>query len=98
MDILDIFRDRGQSLFWRRIDDDQIDTENTGESIGVEEDYFVVRLTRMYLSNTRKLWRKFYPVVHGFTSYAGVEEHAVVGPGQLADVADVDLDRVLVLN
>src|SRR2546423_47865 len=63
-----------------------------------DEAYFVVRMKEMFLGRIRLLWRKYYPVLHGFTEYAGVEEHAIAGPGQLQDLGNLNLDHVITLN
>jgi hypothetical protein len=54
----------------------------------------------MYLGTTRTLWRKFSPLVHAFTTYDADnhEEHNVAGPGQLQELGEANLDRVMVFN
>ena len=98
MDVADIFRREGAHLFWRRIPDDHVAEGGTGEQIDPDQAYFVLRMKEMYLARTRTLWRKFYPVLHGFTDYVGEQEHAVAGPGQLQDLGQANLDRLLNLN
>jgi hypothetical protein len=59
----------------------------------------VVRLAEMYLGTTRLLWRKRSPLLHAYVkSGNGQEQHSVAGPGQLQDLTERNLDRVLVLN
>lgn len=98
MNLLEIFRRQGAHLFWRRLADDHVISSASGELIGPDEAYFVVRLTEMYLGRSRTLWRKAYPLVHSFTSHQGREEHSVAGPSQLQDIGGGALDRVVVLN
>ncbi len=52
----------------------------------------------MYLQRTRKLWQKYYPLLHGFTKYQGEETHSLAGPGQLRDISDANLDRIAGFN
>ena len=99
MDILEIFRKEGEHLFWRRIDDRRISERPSGEAIGADEAYLQIRLAEMYLGRTRTLWRKFSPLVHAFIARDNNEElHAVAGPGQLQELGEHNLDRVIVLN
>jgi hypothetical protein len=98
MDISAIFRREGTHLFWNRLNDDHVAEDGTGKAIDFDEAYFGVRLKEMFLGRTRLLWRKYYPVLHGFTKYAGEEDHAIAGPGQLQDLGDVNIDRVITLN
>jgi hypothetical protein len=58
----------------------------------------VLRLAEMYLGASRTLWRRAYPLVHGFTNHNGREEHNVAGPGQLQEIGGGNLDRLIVLN
>jgi hypothetical protein len=99
VDVLEIFRKEGQHLFWRRIDDRRISERPSGEAIDADEAYLQVRLAEMYLGRTRTLWRKFSPLVHAFIARDNTEElHAVAGPGQLQELGEHNLDRVIVLN
>lgn len=98
MDIGAIFQRGGTHLYWHRIDDDHIAEGATGKAVEFDEAYFTVRMKEVFLRRIRLLWRKYYPVLHGFTDYAGQEDHAVAGPGQLQDLGDVNLDRVITLN
>lgn len=95
---LDIFRAQGKHLYWQRLADNRVVGRASGEAIEADQSYFFVRLTEMYLGRSRTLWRKFYPLVHGFTSYGAIEDHAIAGPGQLQEVGGGNLDRVLTLN
>jgi hypothetical protein len=102
-----IFKASGDHLIWTRLPDDHVLDVRSGQyqlsgqsgaEIKSEQAYFTVRLTEMFLGRSRTLWRKFYPVVHAFSSYADGEQHAVAGPGQLQTVTDAGLDRVVTLN
>jgi hypothetical protein len=99
MDILDLFRKRGEQLFWHRLDDGRVTGRPSGEPIEDDKAYFNVRLAEMFLGTTRELWRKRSPLVHGFVRVGeDREQHTVAGPGQLQELSDRNLDRVIVLN
>jgi hypothetical protein len=99
MDVFTLFRQQGQQLFWRRLADGRVLGRPSGDPIRADEAYVVVRLAGMYLGRSRVLWRKFSPVVHAFISYgSGDTQHAVAGPGQLQDLGQTNLDRVMILN
>ncbi len=100
MDITALFKAEGTHLFWARFDDKRVVGRPTGQAFEQDRSYVVVRLAEMYLGRSRTLWRKFSPLLHAFTSYDGdkQEEHAVVGPGQLQELGEANLDRVIVLN
>ena len=98
MDIGAIFKKEGTHLFWNRMNDHHVAEGGTGTAIEFDEAYFTVRMKEVFLRRIRLLWRKSYPVLHSFTEYAGQEDHAIAGPGQLQDLGDVNLDRVITLN
>lgn len=98
MSILDIFKSKAQKLTWRRLPDTQVVGGTTGKDIPKDEAYFVLRMKEMYVQHSRKLWRKYYPMLHGFTEHAGEEVHAVAGPGQLRELGEANLDRIVNLN
>ncbi len=102
-----LFQASGDHLIWARLGDGQVwnvvsgrhePGDQSGRLIEPEQAYFTVRLAEMFLGRSRTLWRKFYPVVHAFCSYADAQQHAVAGPGQLQSVTDAGLDRVVTLN
>jgi hypothetical protein len=98
MDIGAIFQREATHLFWNRIDDDHITEGATGKAIEFDEAYFTVRMNEVFLRRIRLLWRKYYPMLHGFTDYTDQEDHAIAGPGQLQNLGNVNLDRVITLN
>ena len=98
MTIADVFRTLGTQMFWERLSDDHVLDRESGSLIDADEAYLVVRLTEMFLGRSRTLWRKTYPMVHGWASTSDSEEHTVAGPGQLQGLGSGDLERVLVLN
>jgi hypothetical protein len=102
MPILDSLRDffvkKGQHLFWKRLPAQQVHGGYQEEPIENDQAYFVLRVKEMYLQHTRVLWRKFYPMLHGSVKYGSKEEVSVTGPGQLKELGDSNLDRVINLN
>lgn len=98
MDLLDIFRKESEHLSWRRLDDNRVMERSSGESIAPNDSYVQVRLAEMYVGRSRTLWRKFSPLVHAFVNYNGEELHSVAGPGELQELGEHNLDRVIVLN
>jgi hypothetical protein len=99
MDVADIFRTKGRQLFWQRLDDQHVHEQPTGEAIESNAAYVTLRLAEMYLGKTRVLWRKRSPLLHTYVKSGTAQElHAVAGPGELQDLGERNLDRVLVLN
>jgi hypothetical protein len=94
-----LFMARSKQLCWLRLADDHVVERNyRAEPIRPNEAYVVLRLREMSLGYARKLWRKYYPVLHGFTQHGGHEENQLIGPGQLKDLSESNLDRVINLN
>jgi hypothetical protein len=107
VELIDIFRSKATHLCWAPVPHDRIwITSASGalepaaprEPIEAGEHYFVVRLAEMYVATSRKLWRKLYPVLHGFVRSSGREESAVAGPSQLRELGEANLDRLVNLN
>jgi hypothetical protein len=98
MGFLEIFRNNAPKKTWIRIPDDHVVGTPSGALIEPDDAYFAVRMSEMYLQRTRKLWLKYYPLLHGFTKYQGEETHSLAGPGQLRDISDANLDRVAGFN
>jgi len=98
MDLSSIFTSKATQLFWERLEDSQIAEARTSQVIENGEAYFVIRLKEMYVGFGRKLWRKYYPMLHGFTKHGQSEEHTVAGPGQLHELGEANLDRIVNLN
>jgi hypothetical protein len=102
MTVIDSLRDffvmKGQRLFWKRLPVNQIHDGYQEEPIENDQAYFVLRIKEMYLEHTRVLWRKFYPMLHGSVKYGGKEDISVTGPGQLKELGESNLDRVINLN
>jgi hypothetical protein len=98
MSILDVFRAKARQLFWQRLKDDRVVGGSQGKVIDKGQAYFVVRMREMYLRYSRKLWRKYYPVLHAYTRHLQGEEQTVAGPGHLRELGDTNLDKVVNLN
>lgn len=102
MSILDVFQRQAQQLFWRELPPDHVvgkpGEPPPGAPFGADEAYFTVRMREMYVTHARKLWRQYYPMLHGWVTHMGEETHAVAGPGQLQQLGDAGLDRAVILN
>lgn len=94
----DIFTGKAQKLWWQRLDDDRI--VGGPPALPFENDgaYYVIRLKEMFLRTSRRLWRKLSPVLHAFVRHGAVEDNSVAGPGQLKELGDARLDRIVHLN
>jgi len=98
MGLKDLFKNHAEKKIWKRLGDDHVIDSSSGQGIDKNDAYFVIRMTEMYLENTRKVWQKFYPMLHSFTEYLGQERHEVAGPGQLKELDDSSLDRIMNFN
>ena len=98
MDFRELFRKKALHRVWQRLDDGKIVGTTSGKEILRDQAYYVFRMTEMYLRHSRKLWRKMYPMLHAYVEYRGEEDHAVAGPGQLKQIDESNLDRVMTLN
>lgn len=96
MDWTKIFVGRSTKLAWGTLPDGH--GGPAGAPIARGASYVEVRLKEMFLRTSRRLWRKFYPMLHAFTRHGAAEEHTVVGPGQLRELGDTNLDRLVNLN
>ena len=96
--ISDLFVAKSQKLLWKRLPDNQVVAAKPTEVFAPDQAHYVLRLREMYLRTARFLWRKFYPVLHAYTRMGATEEHAVAGPGQLRELGDANLERVVNLN
>lgn len=94
MSFIDIFQSRNRKLVWYRIPDNHVVRGNSGALIVPEEDYIVVRMIEMWLVHARKLWRQRYPMLHAFLHYGPSEDHAIVGPAQLRDLGERNIERI----
>src|SRR5258708_25773473 len=66
-----LFARNAEVLGWKWIPDDHVIDANQqvitpSTPFAVKQDYVVLRLAEMYLRQTRRLWREYYPVVHAF--------------------------------
>lgn len=98
MSILDIFRAQSKQLFWKQLPARQVVDGGRDALIEDDQAYFVIRLKQMYLYYSRKLWRGYHPMLYCYVQHGKKEEQAIAGPGQLKDMTDSDLNRVLLLN
>lgn len=98
MNVREIFAQAGPKLFYQRLPDEHAIDETPGQAIEPDQAYLVVRMKEMYLARTRILWRKQYPVLYGYFEHGGVTDRSVAGPGQLRELGDLNLERVINLN
>ncbi|MBN2528055.1 MAG: hypothetical protein JXR76_16815 [Deltaproteobacteria bacterium] len=99
MEFTEIFKKKAEHKCWQRIPDDKVIANiPSGTVFQKDKAYFVVRMSEMFIRNSRKLWRKFYPILHGFTMYRKTEVHEVVGPGQLKELSASNVDRITTFN
>lgn len=98
MEIKDIFVGKATKLFWRRLPAGQVAEGYTEKDFDNDEAYFLVRLKEMYLRNSRIVLRKYYPMLHSYAAYSGLETHSISGPGQLRELGDRNLERLVNLN
>jgi len=96
MDWSKIFAARATKLAWGALPDGHGGPDGPAPASGTT--YIEVRLKEMFLRTSRRLWRKFYPMLHAVTRHGSVEEHSVAGPGQLRELGDTNLDRLVNLN
>jgi len=73
------------------------------EPIRPNEKYVSVFLRSMRIVHTRKLWKKFYPVVHSYISLPHRSGHiaefqVVASPSKLLELDGTRIDRVIAVN
>lgn len=90
-----LYQGRSQKLSWDWIPDDNIDDGVTIPPFQARQCYVVVRLAEMFLRDQRILWKKFYPMVHGFIRHKPREFSEVAGPNQLKELGTANLDRLV---
>jgi hypothetical protein len=98
MSLLDIFRDKSQQLYWAALPEDNVVDGARPSPIVKNEAYFILRMKEMYVAYSRRLWRKLYPMLHSFVEHGKYQENAIAGPGQLRELGDNNLDRIVNLN
>jgi hypothetical protein len=96
MDWTKIFVGRATKLAWGALPDGHGGPAGLPTAKGTA--YVEVRLKEMFLRTSRRLWRKYYPMLHAVTRHGAIEEHSVAGPGQLRELGDANLDRLVNLN
>ena len=99
-----LYANKADVLGWKWVPDENVvdDHQNPvapGAPFAPLQDYVVLRVAEMYLQNTRRLWREYYPVVHAFVAYgdpaAQKSVATIAGPGQLKDLGTENLDRLI---
>src|SRR5216683_577177 len=97
-DVGSLFAARSKQLYWSRMPDTNVEKGYKTTAIETNQAYLVVRAREMSLGYARKLWRKYYPMLHAFVQHGAREEQGLVGPGQLKDISESNLDRIINLN
>lgn len=100
--IENLFRERNSQMAWGRIPSERVVGGGPQPAYVANDDYIVVRLGSMYLRDSRELWLKLSPLVHGTVGLRGLREPrgetAIIGPAQFGDLAVASADRSVVLN
>lgn len=68
----------------------------------LEETYFKLKLSRMFLRHSREFFQTKYPVVHALMRFAGMDEilevHQVITPSVPGDASTGELKQVIVVD
>ncbi len=86
---------KSEQLSWGWIDDGHIVGGASAPPFAAKQSYFMVRLSEMFIHDQRVLWKKFYPMVHGFIRHGKREFAEVAGPGQLKELGTANLERLV---
>jgi hypothetical protein len=98
MSFVDIFTAKSQQLYWAPLPESNVVDGAKPSPIEKNQAYFVLRMKEMYVAYSRKLWRKLYPMLHSFVEHGKTQENAIAGPGQLRELGDSNLERIVNLN
>jgi hypothetical protein len=98
-DILEkIWREPNRKMVWGRIPAKQVVGARAPAAFVPKNDYVVVRLSSMFLRDSRVLWLKLSPLAHATVTLVGRAaprtETAVIGPAQFGDGAGRPFNRV----
>jgi hypothetical protein len=102
-DLLDkILRTPNRQMAWGRIPATHVIGTKAPTPFAVNNDYVVVKLSSMFLKDSRVLWLKLSPLAHGVVTMSGRTtprtDTAVIGPAQFGDLSAAPADRSVVLN
>jgi hypothetical protein len=102
-DLLDkILRTPNRQMAWGRIPATHVIGTKAPTPFAVNNDYVVVKLSSMFLKDSRVLWLKLSPLAHGVVTMWGRTtprtDTAVIGPAQFGDLSAAPADRSVVLN
>jgi hypothetical protein len=97
-----LFQTPNHQMAWGRIPPEHVVGVPQPKPFAANEDYVVVRLSSMFLRQSRVLWLKFSPLAHAEVTQAGRKqqrsEMAVIGPAQFGDLATAPIERSIILN
>ena len=98
----DLLREKNSQMAWGRILPGHVLGVPAEKPFVRNDDYVIVRLGSMYISQKRELWLKLSPLLHSAVTVQGLkavhDETAVVGPAQFGDLATAPADRSVVQN
>jgi hypothetical protein len=98
MTLLDVFLAKSKQLCWAPLLESNVVDGAKPSTIEKNQAYFVLRMTEMYVAYSRKLWRKLYPMLHSYMEHGKTSENSIAGPGQLRELGDSNLERIVNLN
>jgi len=87
-----------EQLFWGRLADDNVLDGSSGEAIEPDRHYLAVRLRQTHLQTSRKLWRRYRPLLHSWCRHLDGEQHGVVDPRRFSELGSTGLDRIVNVN
>jgi hypothetical protein len=102
-DLLDaIWRTPNRQMAWGRIQANHVVGAQAPATFVANNDYVVVKLSSMYLKNSRILWLKLSPLAHATVTLNGLKapqsQTAVIGPAQFGDLSAAPTERSVVLR
>lgn len=103
LDLLqNVLRTKNTQMAWGAIPDGHVIGERRAENFTPNDDYLIVRLSSMFLGESRRLWLKLSPLSHSTVELNGQRERqthsAVIGPAQFDDLATAAADRNVILG
>jgi len=98
MTLREVLLATGQHRFWQRLADEHVDEGVAMPMRGADEAYVSLRLGEMYLARSRKLWRKYHPLLNGLLDHRGNRHQVIADASRFPPFATDQLDRVAVLK
>src|SRR5262245_53193889 len=103
VEILDrIWHTPNRPMAWDRIPANRVVGMKAPAPFVANDDYVIVRLSSMFLKNSRVLWLKLSPLAHASVTLNGRTtprtDTSVIGPVHFGDLAAAPADRSIVLT